>query len=177
MKITELLNESTPRTLYHGTLMKFVPTIMKFGILPSVGEFTKMAYKEYEEAGISLPTLVFAADRKSLEKCISSIRWYMTTHKIPLTVENFYKQAAIVIIKRGETNMQHRPNSSDWKDLSHPDTVEPGDYYSEDTVCPYGYLSGNKLRNFLRRNSIFIGSLGFERDLDIENAEIKRVFS
>lgn len=146
------LQESMPRTLYHGTLMKFVPTIMKFGILPTVGEFTKKVYAEYMKAGIDLSPVVFAADKTSLGKCISAIIGYMEQHKMPVNADNFYKNSAFVVIKHGEQFMKQK--SDDWKDIHHPAQVEPGDWYSHDQIKPTTYLTGDKLRNFLRRNGV-----------------------
>ena len=151
MKIAELLTESTPRTLYHGTLMKFVPTIMEFGLLPSIGEFTRRAYQEYTDAGIDLEPLVFAADKKDLRKCVGAMVSWLKQHGIPVTEENFYKKTALIVIKQGEKHMQYR---KDEFDFGHPDTVEPGDYYSSNTVLPTYYITGNKLKSFLQKNSV-----------------------
>ena len=172
MKITELLTESTPKTLYHGTLMKFVPTIMKFGLLPTVGDFTKKTYQEYTDAGIDLEPLVFAADKKGLTKCISAMIAWLKEHGMLLTAENFYKNTALIVIKQGEDRMQRR--SADWQDIiHHPDTVEPKDYYSRDTVEPSFYMTGDRLKNFLRRNSINLYDFGID-DSSTRRAELIR---
>ena len=136
MLINDLLNESTQRTLYYGTLKEFVPDIMDFGLLPQVGKFTAHAYQEYEEAGIPLEDVVFAADRAGLYKCISAIivqmrhqyrQWDQHTGTDDITVDDFYRHAALLVIKRAEKRWQRRSEN----DLAgdHPSTVEPGDYY------------------------------------------------
>jgi hypothetical protein len=105
MLITELLNESTPRTLYHGTLKEFVPDIMDFGLLPQVGKFTAHAYQEYREAGIPLENVVFAADRAELYKCISAIigqmrhqypQWDQHTGTDDITADDFLPSCCTV---------------------------------------------------------------------------------
>ena len=169
-----MLTESTPKTLYHGTLMKFVPTIMKFGLLPTVGDFTKKAYQEYTEAGIDLEPLVFAADKKGLTKCISAMVAWIKEHDMPLTAESFYKNTALIVIKQGEDRMQRR--SVDWQDIiHHPDTVEPKDYYSRDTVEPSYYMTGDRLKNFFRRNSVSLYNFGIIDDVSTRQAERNRL--
>jgi len=171
--ITSKLDESVPRTLYHGTLKKFVPTIMKFGLLPSVGEFTKRMYQEYIDAGIDLEPAVFAADKKSLRKCISAIIGYMRQHNIKLTHQNFYNNAALIVIKHGEKYMHQVGN--DWKGFSKdPQQGEVGDWYSYDTISPTTVLMDDKLRNFLRRNDVFLDQLGID-DTKPREAENQRL--
>ena len=175
MRLHEItvLTESTPRTLYHGTLMKFVPTIMQFGLLPTVGEFTKKAYQEYSDAGIDLEPIVFAADKKGLLKCISAMVAWLKEHGMPLTAESFYKNAALIAIKQGEDRMQRRSDS--WKDIHHPTTAEPEDYYSRDTIEPSYYMTGDRLKNFLRRNSVSLYNFGIIDDVSTRQAERNRL--
>lgn len=90
MKSKEILLENTPRTLYHGTLRKFIPSIMSIGLVPDIGEFTRQAYEEYEEAGIELPELVFAADKTGLRACVSAIIGALQQANIDDTTENFF---------------------------------------------------------------------------------------
>ncbi len=151
MKSSELLLENTPRTLYHGTLRKFVPSIMAIGLMPSLGEFTKWAYQEYEEADIYLPELVFAADKEDLSHCVSAILGAMEQEKIEDTIENFFRYGAIVVLKHASEDFSHHDY-----DEEHPVTVEPGDYYREFGIKPDFAIMGNRLRNFLRRNGVIV---------------------
>ncbi len=180
MLIHELLTESTPRTLYHGTLKEFVPDIMDFGLLPQVGKFTAHAYQEYREAGIPLEDVVFAADRTGLYKCISAIigqmrhqypQWDQHTGTDDITSDDFYRHAALLVLKRAEKRWQHRPQD----DLAgyHPPQVEPGDYYIRGADLPNFVLTDNKLRNFLRRNNVRLETFGIQ-DTNIDRAELVR---
>ena len=155
----EILLENMPRTLYHGTLRRLLPSIMSIGLLPSVGEFTRYAYDELEAAGIELPELVFAADREGLDSCISAILGAMRQVGIEDTLENFFRYGAIVVLKHGEENFDHRTrNEKDYKD--YPETVEPGDYYSDYGIKPDFYIVGDRLRVFLRRHNIILDRFG-----------------
>lgn len=180
MLIHELLTESTPRTLYHGTLKEFVPDIMDFGLLPQVGKFTAHAYQEYREAGIPLENVVFAADRSGLYKCISAIigqmrhqypQWDQHRGRDDITVDDFYRHAALLVIKRAEKRWQRRPED----DLAgyHPPQVEPGDYYIRGADLPNFVLTDNRLRNFLRRNNVRLETFGIQ-DAATSRAELVR---
>ncbi len=180
MLISELLNESTPRTLYHGTLKEFVPDILDFGLLPQVGKFTAHAYQEYNAAGIPLDNVVFAADRSGLSKCISAIigqmrhqypKWNMYRGTQDITADDFYKHAALLVLKHSERRWKKRPED----DLAgyHPAQVEPGDYYIYGADLPDIVLTNDKLRNFLRRNNVRLESFGIQ-DAATSRAELVR---
>lgn len=147
------LKESTAKTLYHGTLKKNLPSIMKYGVDPKAGDFTRNAYIEYEEAGIELPELVFAADKQGLQKTISAIWGAMENSGIPITQENFFKHAAIVVFREGEEYFDHFPDDKINQDSPYI-TVEPDDYYREFNWVPDYVLTGKKLLRFLRKHDI-----------------------
>jgi hypothetical protein len=151
MIINDIITESTPKTLYHGTLIKNIPSIMKYGIEPKIGKFTKNIYKDYIKAGIDLPYLTFAADKNNLQKVISSIIGTMKNENIEINLENFLENAAIVVFKKAEKRFQYR-SSSDLSNI-HP-TVEPEDYYSEFNMLPDYVLTHKKLLKFLQKNNI-----------------------
>ncbi|MFW6015799.1 MAG: hypothetical protein ACOCRK_05130 [bacterium] len=166
----KVLRESIAKTLYHGTLKKNVPSIMKYGIEPKVGEFTRSAYIEYEHEGIELPELVFAADKKGLMKTISAIFGAMEESGIPITKENFYKHAAIVVFKEGEDYFEYNPRD----ELDSPYiTVEPEDYYREYGLTPDYVLTGKKLLRFLRKQNVNL-ERGF-KNLDPESSRSKLI--
>lgn len=151
MRYSEILCESTPKTLYHGTLKEFLPSILSMGATPTVGDFTRNAYSEYREAGIELPNLLFAADKSGLGKCISAIMGALESKGIRLTPESFFNNAAIIVFKQGEEDFDYR---SEKEFDHHYATVEPEDYYREYGLIPDYVLTGNKLKTFLRNNRI-----------------------
>lgn len=164
------LKESTAKTLYHGTLKKNLPSIMKYGVEPNAGDFTRNAYIEYEEAGIELPELVFAADKQGLQKTISAIWGAMENNGIPITKENFFKHAAIVVFREGEDYFEYNPD--EFSDNPYP-TVEPEDYYREYNWVPDYALTGKKLLRFLRKHDINL-EYGFG-NLDPESKKSKLI--
>lgn len=149
----ETVMESIPRTLYHGTLKKNLPSIMKYGVEPRTGKFTQFAYDEYIDAGIELPKLVFAADKRGLENSISAIMGAMRLADIDINIDNFLQHAALIVFKEGEEYFDYRDDDMD--DHHYP-TVEPNDYYRERNWVPDYILTGKKLLRFLRRNGINI---------------------
>lgn len=150
------LLENTPRTLYHGTLKRYLPSILQNGLEPRVGEFTRNAYDEIEAAGIELPELVFAADKNGLRRCVSAIMGQMRQLGLKTDEETFYRNAVLLVIREGGSHMDLRAQDDsevdDWGD-TFPDTVEPGDYYSDDVVAVDHILTGNKLKAFLARHN------------------------
>lgn len=165
MKLCDLF-ESQPRTLYHGTVMRWLPYIQHLGLVPTVGEFVKQVYGP---AGIQLEPLVFAADKQGLGKCVSAIihRLRVDMHMDPITSDEFYKHGLLVILRAGP--QQFIPAGQ----VSDPFAVEPGDWYSREIVQPTAYLTGRKLRAFLRRNGVRLDSYGIA-DPKIDRAELIR---
>lgn len=179
MRITEILSESAPRTLYHGTLKKFVDDIFDIGLLPQVGKFTRHAYDEYASLGIPLENVVFAADRQGLGKCVSAIigqmrhrypQWHMTRGWDDITARDFYDKAALLVLKRAEGRFTRRPEDDDGQ---HPPQAEPDDYYHRGADLPDFVLTGRKLEAFLRRNNIRLADYGIEGSR-MDRAELLR---
>lgn len=149
MRYRDLLMEDGPdRTLYHGTLIRYVPDILEQGLWPSLGDFTRDAYAENEEVGDHLPDLVFAADKEGLRKCVSAIYGQMRVLKINWTPETFRVNAALLILRGKVERFSHR---YDQEDENHPVTVEPEDYYTDRHITVDAVLTGAKLIRFLRR--------------------------
>lgn len=142
--ICEALTENTAKTLYHGTLKKYVSDIANTGLHPTVGEFTSNAY------GNDAPPLTFAADKSDLDKCISAILAAMDNNNIDITPQSFKNNAAIVVIKHGESYYDQRKDD----DEEYPMSVEPRDYYSDGKIDASYVLTGQKLLSFLRKNGI-----------------------
>lgn len=158
MRAQQFIQEDSPRTLYHGTQKRWLPYIEKLGLFPTVGDFTRELYSEYQDHGIDLEPLVFAADRQGLGKCISAILGPPTKRTIR-TADEFYKQAAILVIKK--QSRQFARHAGDFSDY-HPATVEPQDYYTQEVVYPDFALTDDRLKRFLRRNNIDLEQYGIK---------------
>jgi len=180
MKIQELLTESMPRTLYHGTIKEFVPDILDHGLIPQVGKFTDHAYAEYREANIPLEDVVFAADKQGLGKCVSAIigqmrhhfpKWDMHHGTDDPTARDFYDHAALLVLKHAGGRFQHR---SDPLDQTHPTQFEPGDYYHRGADLPNFVLTDNRLRTFLNSNGVRLDDFGIP-DVDARRTDLIRL--
>lgn len=148
---TKLL-ENTDKTLYHGTLRRYIPNIMKLGLQPTIGDLTQTMYNEED---YDLPELVFAADKKGLNSCISAIVWLLRKNKIPVTLENIRTYGALIVIKNSERDFMHRDRYDDrYFDFDSYPQVEPGDYFSENPIEITHILTGKKLISFLNRYDI-----------------------
>jgi hypothetical protein len=161
MHYHEILCESTPRTLYHGTLRQYVPMIMQIGLMPTVSGFTERAYGAYIRKGIELPAMVFAADRTGLGKCVSAIVGAMEQAGIADReeghTESFFRHGAIIVLKHAAESFKHRPDEPPSLDphppsKDHPVSVETNDYYREEGIKPSFAIMGDRLRSFLRRH-------------------------
>jgi hypothetical protein len=158
IKLKSLLVE---KTLYHGTISDFVPSIKKHGLLPTVGEFVKHAYAgsvDNIDAEINeyLKDLVFATDKKQLDKAVTAITAQvgikLNKDFQNVTDEEFKQYGALAIIKDGDSVMSHYyPKDDENYYGQHPLTVEPGDYFSDEYVNVDYILTKDKLISFLRR--------------------------
>lgn len=147
MRAYEFLTESRPRTLYHGTLKSNLPSIMKGGLEPSVGEFTW----NYYDNDPDLEDLVFASSKKDINKGLNSITYYLRSAGIDPTPENIIKHGAMVVVKDEYNEFEHRPHDdmNSWDD--YPIQAEPGDFYARDPVQVTYVLTDRKLKDLLRR--------------------------
>lgn len=145
------LLESTPRTLYHGTLRKFLPDILRHGLEPNAGTFTRQMYDE--EDPDDLRELVFAADKQGLIACFSAITsWIRIEYRTPYTVDLVRQHGALCVLKHAEGDFEHRDkDDGGWHD--HPPQVEPNDYYSEGRVRVSHVLTGNKMLQFFAKHA------------------------
>jgi GH24 family phage-related lysozyme (muramidase) len=147
----------TEKTLYHGTVVDFIPSIQKNGLMPTVGEFVKTVYAGATDDDIEdyLTDLTFATDKEKLSKSVNAITAQVGAklgkdfHSV--TDEEFKRYGALVIVKDGESIMKHRPEDDENYYGQHPFSVEPGDYYSDSSVEVDYVLTGNKLISFLKR--------------------------
>lgn len=144
------LLESTPRTLYHGTLRKFLPTILRQGLWPSVGAFTERMYGGETEGG-ELQDLVFAADKQGIVKCFSAIAsWIRIEYGGLYTVALVKQHGALCVLKHAEDDFDHHAGGDDWSDHIQ---VEPRDYFSDQRVRVSFVLTGNKMMNFIAKHA------------------------
>jgi hypothetical protein len=134
------LVESTPRTLYHGTLRKFLPSILARGLWPSVGAFTKQMYDEEDH----IPELVFAGDKKGMIRCFSAVAsWVAIEYGGTYTVEKIKQYGALCVLKQAGDKFEYRDPDNDYEDA--PVQVERGDYYREDSISVSHVLTGNRM--------------------------------
>ena len=155
IKLKSLLIE---KTLYHGTIIDHAKNIEKYGLLPSVGEFVKHAYDmsgygEDIDPDDYLTDLVFATDKEQLEKAVTAIT-AQVAYKLKkdfhdVTDEEIIRNGALAIIKDGESVMNFRPEHDDKHE--YPYTVEPRDFYSDDSIGVDYVLTGNKMISILKR--------------------------
>ena len=153
-----LIRESAPRTLYHGTLKEYLPTIKTLGLEPMVGDFVSNFYDPSHEEGYeaerdALDPLVFAATKKDLQRCVNAIVHRLRDKRIPATSDNIIAHGAIVVTRDTNDQFYHRERE-ETRYEDHPTQVEPGDFYSYETIHPDYVLTGKKLRDLLRRNKV-----------------------
>ena len=147
--------ESTPRTLYHGTLRKFVPSITEHGLWPTVGDFTKTMYDIEGDSEADFSELVFAADKRGMRSCFSAIGWLIKQHYGQYyTVELIKQYGALCILRHAEEEFTYRPRDNEdhpnWY-MDHPSQVEGGDYYSTYGVGIDAVLTGNKMLQYFAK--------------------------
>ena len=148
------------RTLYHGTLKSLVPAILRDGLWPGVGVFTRSMYAELEEAGGELPDLVFASDRHGVRACYSAILDGIRRCGVRRPdATDFAEMGAILIIRKAAGRFVQRPPDDDggWHD--HPETSEPGDFYTDSEVPVDGVISGRRVLRFLHRHGVDLSHL------------------
>jgi len=160
IKLKLLLYEET---LYHGTTIDAAKNIKKQGLIPVRGDFVSTAYGgEYDSDSDfedNVPELVFAADKKNLSKAVSA-----ATHHVgkklnkdfhSVTDEDFIRYAAIIKINDGESSFSRRPEGDENYYGTHPTSVEPGDYYSENYVGVDEILTGKVMIKVLKRYGLW----------------------
>ncbi len=152
------ITESAPRTLYHGTLKEYLPSIMKNWLVPEVGDFVSDFYDPSGDEGYdpevdSLEPLVFGAAKADLKRCHSAISWRLRGKNISPTPENIIRYGAIVVMKDHEEKFIHAAQNGVYNG-EHPRQVEPGDFYSHEEVEPSHVLVNGKLRDLFRRAKI-----------------------
>lgn len=176
MRLSELFEAQSNQTLYHGTSIEALKSIRVNGLEPQVGHFTRTAYDivddtpdededHYCVSRDAIPDLVFAADRNGVSRCYSAMihAISLVTGKRDHTAESIAQYGALLLIKNQADDFSYRHNDDDDDDgyEEHPETVEPGDYYSEQYVEISGVITGKRLVQWLTRHGVtFGGDLG-----------------
>ena len=157
IKLKSLLLE---RTLYHGTTRDAAESIAKIGLIPMTGEFVMGSYGcEYDEKDI--PELVFATNKKQLDKAVGAITAQIAAklkkNYHDVTDEEFIAYGALIKINDGDDYFEKRPDKEEEEDFyaEYPPTVEPGDYYSHDSVAVDDILTGTAMTRLLKRYNLW----------------------
>jgi hypothetical protein len=160
--INELNNKSflTEKTLYHGTIITNLPSIEKYGLLPTIGSFVADMYGGAVDGDIMdyLEEVLYAADKTILQASQNAIIHYISKHLNKnfhdVTDEDFERYGALAVIKNGEDYFKFH-SEKDHEYGRAPIGVETGDYYTKDVVSPDYILTGKKMTKFFRRFGLF----------------------
>lgn len=142
--------------LFHGTLLRHLPSIEANGLLPTVGEFTKNVY------GVSAPGVVpavFMADELGLERVVHALvaavmdeitdadyeEFDIGPH-FHLNDELFFRYTALLLI---ETSGSFSRTGSPLEGVIEPEQAEEGDWYSVSAVTPSQIITGDAFESFL----------------------------
>lgn len=172
-KFSELLTETIippkikPNFLYHGTHIKNLDSIQKYGLIPDFGDTVKstQAYQHYfgdvDDDGYEVPEreridgILFFSDNPKTW----SYSHYGGTPNID--------EALLVIIAKNDTIFR-KGNQDDFYDMRNqrvrsinyidvdelPQFIERGDYFSLEGQKPLYILYGERLKNFLKSANI-----------------------
>lgn len=158
MRVRDLLNESAPRTLYHGTLKEYLPEIEQHGLVPTVGDFVLNFYDPSGDEGYdpeydSLEPLVFAAQKSDMRRCVNAIAHRLRQQGIQPTASNILQHGAVIAVKDRDEQFHYRNHDRDYRGFAeeHPLQVEPGDYYSMEEAIPAYVVTGKRLRQLFAR--------------------------
>lgn len=147
-------------SLYHGTCISNFESIKNNGLIPQVGEFVSTMYDEQDNAN-----LVFLADKAGMDKClvamIRAISVYIGKAFHEVTDDDIWKYGLLVKLKGSigntEVDVEHRPNESSeiWEmENQNLNSVEPGDYYSEQNLMPDEFITRDKMFKVFHRYGI-----------------------
>lgn len=143
------------KTLYHGTSLARAKKIMAEGLEPQVGSLVQTAYGDNED--YDFEPLAFAADKAGINRGVYSAMLHAISaegHDTTNREQAIRNYGAIVVLKDGEDQMEHRPDGEgaefDYSD--HPLQVETGDYYSREGLVPDYVITGPALVRFFKRN-------------------------
>lgn len=152
--------------LYHGTLLRHLPSIERDGLIPGIGEFTRKAYGENARGVIPA---VFMADEEGLERVVHAL---VAAVMGEITDEDderyeigpyyhfndalFFKYAALAEIEPSHTFVRAGSPSVGGVE---PEQAEDGDWYSLSPVVPLRVLTGDELAAFFAERGLTPSSI------------------
>jgi hypothetical protein len=98
-------------------------------------------------------------------------QWDMHSGDQDIPARDFYKHAALLVLKHAESRWQQRPRDDIAGD--YPAQVEPADYFIRGADLPDFVLTDKRLQNFFRRNNIQLSKYGIQ-DVNQGRAELVR---
>lgn len=171
--ISESISSSLfERTLYHGTVIDNEESIRKIGLMPSVGDFIKQMYDEEEsEIDEEENSLVYAADKESLQKSLNAItaqvgkKLNKPFHDV--TENDIRNHGLLAVIKSGDELMNKAPSREEYHTKYGPHLnyrfLEPEDWYTQDLVGVDYFLKGSKLINFFKKYSLSFNDMDAQK--------------
>lgn len=148
------------RTLYHGTIVDHEKSILKYGLIPGVGQFTRDMYGAEEDDDDN--AMVYAADKSSLHKAANAIEHNVANKlgkdRFDLDEIDIRNHGLLLVIQDGDGSMS-QASGSDRYGYEEPAGryVEPNDWYSSNVVGVDYALKGPKLIAFFKRHGITFG--------------------
>lgn len=155
------------RTLYHGTIVDYEPSIRELGLYGQMGDFQQSAY---DDPGYGEPTendeVVFMTDKQKLGRAVTAMVHHIAKklrkgfHDVTdddirnhglLCVAHDMRGPQDVAKKRWEEpDVSQRPEDEDERGVEYPRGAEPGDYYTPE-MMPDQFVKGNGLLRLLQR--------------------------
>lgn len=145
--------------LYHGTILRHVPSITREGLLPSVGTFTRKVHGN----GEGVVPAVFMADETGLERVVHAMvaavmdeltdadfDRYDVGNDYRLNDALFFEHGALFLIEPSEVFRQAGEDVREGE----PQQCETGDWYSLCPVAPVRLLAGGELETFLSERGL-----------------------
>lgn len=176
IKLAQLFEKMSSKTLYHGTCIKNIPGIKQHGLIPQVGPWVSDSYgcevdldEDSENyRGLSDEQrpkfeIIFATDKDELSKAlggtIAAIAGSLGKSFHDVTDEEIRALGAIVIMYDAEESWENKPKEDphgQWE-YNNPGyiTVEPGDYFSEEGRSIDRVLTGEPMIRLLRQYGVW----------------------
>lgn len=164
------------RTLWHGTSDTAAEQIMADGgLMPQIGPWVENSYgQDYDFEGEDADRdweVTFATDRTDMGKALGGIIAGVA-HKLGKDFHNVTDQdirvhGALLKIEEGDDYMEQRPRGdpqyhpevAEWERRQYEEglspAIEPGDWYSRQSVGVDAVLTGQKMLSMLRRGRVW----------------------
>lgn len=153
----DFLNE---KTLYHGSTTYNLDSIVRNGLLPTIGDFVKTMYAGSVDGDINdyLEEILYATDKRNLDKAKTAIIQQMAiklnkNHR-EITNKDFENFGLLAVIKNGDDFFESESEKiKSYIDL--PIGVESDDYYTRNEIQPDYILTGKKLVKFFTKYGLY----------------------